>query len=315
MKKTNRILSTAIFCFCVSISFGQSSLENTYSLLNENHQKFNYTLDSLNQLLDKQVQVINTEKLKNDNDSDKLSELLSATASVTNLIDATHLNIEQNSEKISKIKNKLFKLYSNQIDSLKSNINNKNNSVDIIRLTEKRLLVSQKIDMLSFSPQSVINIKTTNNEIEQKIYNEYLLEAEKEVETKLSEINNLRNEIEIIIELNKETEEFLEDVNFDNNFAVYSNPATVEGSTSLENSADYISEAKSNTLTSQTKSFGDILFQFGLSTSLTSDIQVESDKNGSTSLREFGGLINKVEKQLNDYKTVISNKLRNTNSK
>ncbi len=107
MKKINKILSVTLFCFCTSISFGQSSLENTYSLLNENQQNFGYTLDSLNLLLEKQVQVINIEKLKKSIDSDKLSELLSATASVTNFIDATQLNIEHNSEIISEVKNKL----------------------------------------------------------------------------------------------------------------------------------------------------------------------------------------------------------------
>lgn len=317
MNKINKKISLVLFFLSLSFSFGQSALENTYSKLNTKQQNLTSTLDSLKKILVNKVNFISIEKSKEKKDNDRLTELLASTSSITNLIDATQFEIDQNSEETDNIKSDLFLLYSKQIDSLKlDEVNNKINSFEIIKLTEKRLLVSQKIDMLSFSPQNVINIRPTENDTEQKIYNEYLVEANQEVENKLSEINNLREEIENIIELNQETEEFLEDINFDNNFAVYSNPTSTESNLSFENSADFTSGAEKNNLATQTESFGDILFQFGLSSSLTSDIQIDSkSNNGTTSLRAFRNLIDLVEKQLNDYKIVINNKLRNTNSK
>ncbi len=101
---------------------------------------------------------------------------------------------------------------------------NKSINVEKMKLIEKRLLVSPEINILSFSPQSVLRLEPSKDSIKQKIYTEYLNEAFQEVERKMGEIQGLKKEITNILQLNKETKEFLEDIDFDNNFAVYSNP-------------------------------------------------------------------------------------------
>jgi uncharacterized coiled-coil protein SlyX len=313
------ILPTILFLIFSNILYAQNNLEHSYAKLETELNKKISTLDSLNHILEQKVTIINTEKLKSKKDNKKITELLSKTANLTNAIDKRQIEIDLLTERLDANKIELYKFYTDQIDSLKNrNLAENIKSVEIIRLTEKRLLVSPKIDILSFSPQSVLKIKHPADSVEKKIFNEYLTDAYNEVEIKINEIEMLKLEIHNIIELNNETKEFLEDIDFDNNFAVYTNPqGTTTASDALSNPQEDIKEyARSNSLSTQTKSFSEILYQFGLSNSFNTKTLLNSDKNSvENNLHEFNKLMEVVEKQLNDYRTIINNKLKTTNNK
>ena len=115
-------------------------------------------------------------------------------------------------------------------------------------------------------------------------------------------------------------ERFSEDIDFDNNFAVYSNSQTSLNNSETFGSADqrFADEGSStlNTLNTQAKSFSDLLYQFGLSNSFNINNYFNSDNNiVRNNLFEFNNLIEMVEKQLLDYKTVINSKLQTTRNK
>ena len=66
-----------------------------------------------------------------------------------------------------------------------------------------------------------------------------------------------------------------------------------------------------NTVNTQSKYFADILFQFGLSEKYNPASYLNPDGTSTiTNLKQFNTLIEAVEKQLKDYKIIISNKLK-----
>ncbi len=321
MKYNFKIL---LLCFSLIISnhlFAQNNLELTYSQLTTQLSNKISELDSLKQVLESKVNIISAEKLKSTIDNNKITELLSKTASVTNAIDRVQHEIDFITINIDETKNKLYMLYTHNIDSLRNTATTgKTKNVEIIKLTEKRLLVSPKINILSFSPQNVLELESPKDSVEEIIFTEYLNEAFNEVENKLRETEKLKLEIVNIIELNEETKEFLEDIDFDNNFAVYSNSQTSLENSKVFNSAEqrFMDEDIStlNTLNTQAKSFSDLLYQFGLSNSFNINNYFNSDDNMvRNNLFEFNNLIEMVEKQLLDYKTVINSKLQTTRNK
>jgi hypothetical protein len=321
MKYKLKILPAILFILFSNILYAQNILEHSNAKLETELNKKISTLDSLNNILEQKVTIINAEKLRSNKNNKRITELLSRTASLTNAIDIKQNEIVFLTEKIEANKIELYKFYTAQIDSMNtSNLAENKKSVEVIKLTEKRLLVSPKIDILSFSPQSVLKIKHPTDSVEQKIFNEYLTDAYNEVENKINEIEMLKLEIHNIIELNNETKEFLEDIDFDNNFAVYTNPrgisTTANAAENLQDKEDNIDYAARNSLDSQTKSFSEILYQFGHSDSFNSKTLLNSENNSvENNLHDFNKLVEVVEKQLNDYKTIINNKLKTTNNK
>jgi len=319
MNKITKILLPLIL-FNMSIS-AQSNIENLlYNQTTELNHQFD-TLDSLKVFLEQIVTLINSEKLKNPNDDEKITNLFSSTASITNSIDSIMIEIDELNKKINSTKQRLYNFYSTKIDSINNEgKENKSNNIERIKYIEKRLLVSPVINILSFSPENVFEIKPTNDTLKQRIYYEYLDEAHKEVKNKIAEIENLKMEIENIIVLKEETREFLEDIDFDDNYAVYSNPADAK------NNSDELfsgSEARLgdnspqlNTLKSQTKTFSDLLYQFGLSNYYDIETYLDSRETSSgKNLKDFTELIKNVQDQLNDYKIIIRNKLEATKIK
>ena len=295
----------------------QTSLEQEYVTQTLELKSINAHLDSLNTVLQNKAKIIEAEKSKSNKNDTKIATLLSGTASLTNKIDSLRNDATKLSSNIYLTKQKLHKHYTTKIDSL-NNIKDANKSINIekMKLIEKRLLVSPEINSLSFSPQRVLKVEPSEDAVKQKIYTEYLNEAFNEVEKKMVEIKGLKKEINNIIQLNEETKEFLEDINFDNNFAVYSNPNVTQSN--LEYTNDFTDKAASgndnsglNTVNTQSKNFSDILFQFGLSETYNPAAYLNSNDNSAiTNLKDFNSLIEKVEKQLKDYKVIISNKLK-----
>ena len=317
MKKCFKILFIIFIALASKSVLAQNPLELEYAAQTLELKSINLQLDSLNTILLGKANIIETEKSRTNKDGTKITALLSGTASLTNKIDSLRNDANKLSSKIYLTKKKLHKFYTAKIDSLNNlGDNNKSINVEKIKLIEKRLLVSPEINILSFSPQSVLKLGPSKDSIKQKIYTEYLNEAFLEVDQKMNEIKGLKKEITNILQLNKETKEFLEDIDFDNNFAVYSNPNTTQSN--IEYTDNFNDEGRMagdktalNTVNTQSKYFADILFQFGLSETYNPASYLTSEGNSTiTNLKQFNNLIEAVEKQLKDYKIIISNKLK-----
>ncbi len=91
---------------------------------------------------------------------------------------------------------------------------------EILFYTEKRLLVSPQIEMLSFNPKKILEIdlgKAKNN-VERASLNEYLFSALTEVSAVLSDVTKQSKEANDALTLQKKTSKFLAETEFDRDF-------------------------------------------------------------------------------------------------
>ncbi|MEN8194068.1 MAG: hypothetical protein ABFS12_14685 [Bacteroidota bacterium] len=294
--------------------YGQENQERKYEELKQQLVLEDQKLNSLNNLLKQKTDIISIEKSKPDPNEDKIQELLSSTANLTNSIDRSQLRINKLLEEFDSIKAELFVIYSERIDSVNnSNLSEDEKNKRNVELIEKRLLVSPQIDLLSFQPEKVVNIPSSEDSTEQKIYKEYLASALDEVEDKLTRIDELKSEIENIITLNEESSLFLEEVEFDSDIYSYTSPnktVTIENEPTDTYGGDRFVNAE-NSLKTQTTSFSKILNQLKLNSEIKSKTFSLSSTSHKRNLYEFKELMDQVEKQLSDYKIVIRNKLKN----
>jgi len=314
----NIVLNTKyifLFCFLSAIAIlPQTKTEDRFEKTLELLANQNKELDSLNLILTEKVNLINTEKSRKNPNSEKVTELLSNTSKLTNSIEKLELEISSTNKELESVKKILFNYYTSQIDSLKA-LDPESNTDEIIVLTEKKLSVSNKIDLLSFDPSKVLNIKPTKNVTKQKVYNEFLISAKNEVDSKISEIKKLKEEVNNILALNSAKEEFLEEISFNNRIV---GTKKIDNQTSTE-SSDYYSNPDvtnaRNSVKEYSASFNGILNQLSLnnisSTQMNTSRKLNSDYYTSTNLKDFLKLMNKVEKELSDYKLVINNKIKN----
>jgi hypothetical protein len=299
-----------ILCFR---SFGQTKTEIELYKIQHRLDKQTKELDSLNFLLNKKVNLINEEKSKTNPNKEKIENLLSGTSNLTNSIEQKELEISLSNKKLGENKKALYAIYSHQIDSLKS-IGKEKYSDEIMDLTEKRLSVSSKIDLLSFDPSKVLKLSPTNDQAKQKVYNEFLTSAKDEVERRISEIQNLKDEVSNIIALNSAKEEFLEEISFNNRIVGSRKINNQTTSASTEYGRDPDVSNANNAVKEYSNSFNGILNQLSinnLSNPLSASTRkLSSDYYTNTNLKDFIDLMNKVEKELSDYKIVINNKLK-----
>jgi len=186
-------------------------------------------------------------------------------------------------------------------------------SILTIKLIEKKLLVSPKIDLLSFEPESVLQTEVPFEPIEQKIYYEYLASANEEIMSKIEETRELKTEIENIILLRETSEDFLEEINFDNDIIGYTSINENQDKAYTTNRQSYGKDINTeNDMISQTVSFSEILNQVKLSSMNKIQIYTINDLNSytKTNIYEFKKLIDQVEKQLVEYNSVIKSKLK-----
>ena len=300
----------------VSIN-AQTKYETKYFELNKQITNQQKILDSLNVVLQKKINVINLEKKKTDSNKTKILKLLSGTAKLTNRIEKTQKEINIISTKLNSVKNKLANIYSTKIDSVKKlNISKKKKDKLLIKLIEKKLFFSPKIDILTFEPKKILLMQTPKDSVRKKIYFEYLTSAKKEVENKIKETKKLKSEIENIILLGKESQEFLEESGFDNdvvNYASANQGRTNSGDASLDYSTAGIKSERN--IAGQTASFFSLINQLNISSQNKKySYNLESLRlDEKNNIYNFKKLIVQVENLLTEYLSVISNKLKNVN--
>ncbi|MEW6194943.1 MAG: hypothetical protein AB1521_07305 [Bacteroidota bacterium] len=323
---SNRYLKYILLFFFVNvfgIYYGQSvsSLELKLRDLNSRLVLESDKLDSLQTVYAERTKEIDSQKKKKDADQNTIKKLMAASVGLSNKIDDHQKKVTSLENEVEKIKVGLEKKYSVILDSLtelknsESYAGNKDDlEKEILLVTEKKILISPKINILSYNPEKVISLNVSNaksNE-EKKIFREYLEEALKETELKLHQVQNLNSEVKQIVLLQKKTKKFLEDVEFSSAF----------GRSALALSSK--TGSRETTTPGYTNGIGDGQEVFQVSTYLylldQLDYKMETNiknkesfmfnsKNKNLSLREYSELLAEVEKRLSDYRLVLKNKI------
>lgn len=306
-----KILFVAFFLLGVNKIYSQSKLESDYYKTVNNVGVIDNKLDSLSKLLSHKLSLINIEKSKNPQNNSVIENLLSSTSTITNKIEKYETEKNKILQYQNKLKNDLGAYYEIKIDSLKKE-NGEKNFLKIIELSERKLLVAEEIDLLSVNPEKIDKIKSEKNSEKRKIYNEFLNFAKNEVDNKITKIAILKSEIENIIKLNKEKDEFLDEIAF-NSRMMKSSTKNLQNTESA--SYDVENSPSREVIKNYSISINGILTQ--LEFGKISDDNFLSSKNtkenfsSTTNFNDLLKLISKAEKELKEYKNVISNKIKN----
>jgi hypothetical protein len=300
-----------------------SELEMSYNNSKKNLVKETNILDSLKILLNEKANQIDYEKNKKDADKNKIVELMSSSVIISDKYELQQRKVRQLENTVDSLGKKLSNRYTSTIDSLQSLKNSGDFSGDRDKLDsevllnlEKKLELVPKISLLSFDPAELLKINPDKNKdsLGNAIYMEYLQSAYDELYNHLANVDEQYTEIKNIILLQKKTEKFLKETEF-------------EGGLRTERSASDRSstnENRSSVFTDQTNFSGETriieqlhgytLLLNQLSLDLSSgkklSLQVESmDGNSSLSLKQYKKMLEELREKLQEYKLVLSNKI------
>ena len=221
--------------FLFQTGFSQSSFELELLLEKQIHAivKAESQLDSLEQSLDYLGDQLETEKRDTENAQKNSAEWYQNFKQLSETIKEQKHLIDQLYVELNIIKNKLDKTYQVSIDSLNKILietSDKKLREEIQRqiytLSEKRLLLLPAFKSFSFDPRMVaeIDLKTSNDSLEEAIYRDYLNNARTEISQILQNVKNIRQELEEIIYLRERSNRFLEDMNENRPLIIASQP-------------------------------------------------------------------------------------------
>lgn len=314
LKFTNNLWLIIFIGFFISnVFYSQTEKENEFKILKSKLERKEIELQRLSKELNIKADEISLKKAEPNYNKDEVKELLTNSAELTNSIETVQKEINDLNTKNELVKSELYIHYSNKIDSLEnSKLFQDEKSSRITKLIEKRLFVSPRIDVLSFEPEKVLNVKTSVKPSEKKLYNEFLISAYDEIEGKLKETKELKGEIETIQKLNKETKAFLEDAEFDREISYFaSSRSTVPASNEERTTTTDFGNVSENSIKTQSDSFNKILTQLNFSGNVKAREYSLNQIIKNNDLDEFKKLITQVEQQLEDYKVVVKNKIEN----
>jgi hypothetical protein len=316
----------ALFLLTIQNALPQSltDLEKNYYTTEKNLKKEKIVLDSLKLVLNAKGNEIDIEKNKKNADKDKIVELMSALITVSNKYDAQQKKVVQLQTKFESSKIELDKEYSAIIDSLKTLQSsgefrgdmNKLNS-DILYYTETKLAIGPKISLLSFDPSKLLKIdpNKSRDSLEKAIYMEYLQDALSEVDYHLKNINEQHSEINQMLALEKKTEKFLKETEFQKGIRTQSSNRSGTNSESLTDEATFggvNNRDNAVKITEQFRVYTLLLNQLNVSIAedLSATDKLEWGSEGERlSLKEYRNLLEELRKKLQDYKLVLGNKI------
>lgn len=312
-----------VFCFTINVSAQElTKIESQYSSMLANLRQEAARLDSLKNILDIRAKKINDEKKKSKPDENLIINLMSGSANLSNEIESRQNNVEALEKKIENVKHELNKSYSAKIDSLdaleKSNEYKGNKEALrslVLFYTEKKLLVAPKISMLSFHPDKIleIDLKKITNPEERKLYEDYFQNALAEVNKRLSGVNESIKEAGKILSLQKKTNKFLEETEFDYSITPRTNASQTEAA-NLDGFGNVIPETPKDVRVSYATNaieYSMLLNQLNfqpMDSKLKWIVSIDS-KHSIPSLYDYNELLKEVKKRLQEYKLILTHKL------
>ena len=312
-----------VFCFTINVSAQElTKIESQYSSMLANLRQEAARLDSLKNILDIRAKKINDEKKKSKPDENLIINLMSGSANLSNEIESRQNNVEALERKIENVKHELNKSYSAKIDSLdaleKSNEYKGNKEALrslVLFYTEKKLLVAPKISMLSFHPDKIleIDLKKITNPEERKLYEDYFQNALAEVNKRLSGVNESIKEAGTILSLQKKTNKFLEETEFDYSITPRTNASQTEAA-SADGFGNVLPETSKDVRVSYATNaieYSMLLNQLNfqpMDSKLKWIVSIDS-KHSIPSLYDYNELLKEVKKRLQEYKLILTHKL------
>ena len=291
-------------------------LEKQYDGLKSTVEIENASLDSLKNILENRAKQIESEKQKENPDDDKIVKLMAGSVTLFNTIDNKQEKLDERILQLKKLGKILEDIYSVKIDSLnqlKKSSKEKAGELDneILFYTEKRLLVSPQIEMLSFNPKKIleIDLSKTKNSVERVSLSEYLFTALTEVSVVLSDVIKQSKEVNDALMLQKKTSKFLAETEFDRDFRL----GNISRSSTERNdvNASFGGENKLG-IADQVNSYALLLDQlkiFDKSASINSQKFIYKHGEANFSLKDYAELLKEVKQKLSDYKLVLTNKI------
>ena len=330
--RINKKFVLIFFCinFFITISNAQSvtSIESKYESINKQYLLESAVLDSLKNVMNARAKAIDTEKQKPDVDENLVKKLMASSVILSDKIDQQQLKVNSMESELEKLKYSLSEKYTSMIDSL-TDLENSNKfagnredlKAQIITLTEKKILYAPRIYSLSFSPEKILSLNPAKAKTadEKEIYNEYLNSALSEVESRLSQVQDVYSEVKQTLALQKKTNKFLEEVEFGSDMNVHAlslnrSSANQTNSYSGDNNKTRTSiENSSANYLSQVQIYISMLEQLDINLPKNLKIQIgyPSDSDKKLSLQKYSELLEKVEDGLKDYISVLKNKIGN----
>lgn len=274
------------------------------------------SLDSLKKILENRAKQIESEKQKQNPDNDKIVKLMAGSVTLFNTIDNKQEKLDERILQLKKLGRILEEKYSAQIDSLNllkktSKENARELDSEILFYTEKRLLVSPQIEMLSFNPKKIleIDLSKTKNNVERASLSEYLFTALTEVSAVLSDVTKQSKEVNDALTLQKKTSKFLAETEFDRDFRL----GNISRSTNGTNYEITVSADQNKLrIADQINSYALLLDQlkiFDKSESINSQKFIYKHGEVNFSLKDYSELLKEVKQKLSDYKLVLTNKI------
>jgi len=315
-----KIILLSFVCL-ISFSFNASpqsldALEKRYDNLRSVVKKDNMILDSLKNILETRAKQIENEKQKLNPDNDKIIKLMAGSVSLSNLIDDYQEKLDANSKNLKQLSKMLEARYSAKIDSLQllkksTKENSEKLDSEILLYTEKRLLISPQVDLLSFNPQKIleIDLTKTKNSDEKASLKEYLSSALAEINAELSEVTKQAKEIDAALILQEKTSKFLAETEFDRDFRP---GKSSRSSTARTYESSILSVQDKLVIADQINSYALLLDQLNIfDKSENINLQKFNFKSGKAnlSLKDYSSLLKELKQRLSDYKLILTNKI------
>jgi len=315
-----KIILLSFVCL-ISFSFNASpqsldALEKRYDNLRSVVKKDNMILDSLKNILETRAKQIENEKQKLNPDNDKIVKLMAGSVSLSNLIDDYQEKLDANSKNLKQLSKMSEARYSAKIDSLQllkksTKENSEKLDGEILLYTEKRLLISPQVDLLSFNPQKIleIDLTKTKNSDEKASLKEYLSSALAEINAELSEVTKQAKEIDAALILQEKTSKFLAETEFDRDFRP---GKSSRSSTARTYESSILSVQDKLVIADQINSYALLLDQLNIfDKSENINLQKFNFKSGKAnlSLKDYSSLLKELKQRLSDYKLILTNKI------
>jgi len=315
-----KIILLSFVCL-ISFSFNASpqsldELEKRYDNLRSVVKKDNMILDSLKNILETRAKQIENEKQKLNPDNDKIIKLMAGSVSLSNLIDDYQEKLDANSKNLKQLSKMSEARYSAKIDSLQllkksTKENSEKLDGEILLYTEKRLLISPQVDLLSFNPQKIleIDLTKTKNSDEKASLKEYLSSALAEINAELSEVTKQAKEIDAALILQEKTSKFLAETEFDRDFRP---GKSSRSSTARTYESSILSVQDKLVIADQINSYALLLDQLNIfDKSENINLQKFNFKSGKAnlSLKDYSSLLKELKQRLSDYKLILTNKI------
>ncbi|KAA3610772.1 MAG: hypothetical protein D8M58_21260 [Calditrichaeota bacterium] len=204
-----------IISFLISIVSAQeiSTQEAKLMTLEKSYSIEKSKLDSINNVLQTQIDELDLLKKAEQRDEDKIALFMSRAHSVSKLADSQTEVVTNLAVQIKKHRIILYNRYSAAIDSL-ADEQKQNDEGKLKELNYKRSLVSPALPLFSFDPVLIerIDLANTENSLEKSIHHDYLTNALSEIDSNIKVLNRKKDEVSTMIRLNEQTEDFIDDL-------------------------------------------------------------------------------------------------------